>query len=214
MAVEKNSSLIMAQRLKELRTEKKLSHESLRKALIEKYEIDISIDSLKNYEVSNPQHIKAYKNEGMRVEYLRCLADFYGVSSDWVIGLSDVRTKDIDIQTAVNTTGLSDDAVIMLSDMNSKHFNSYGKFFLTELNLLLLREDFRDIVTLISHLPTCTLKAEMQPQLLHFLKDAESINGLPQDGYAIVSREVVTESEKFMINKAFNKMLDELAPTH
>lgn len=86
MAADKRKSLVMAQRLKELRTDKGLSHESLSKALKQKYEIDISVDSLKNYEVSKTDHVKAFKNEGMRVEYLRCLADFYGVSADYILG--------------------------------------------------------------------------------------------------------------------------------
>ena len=87
MAGDKSKSLIMAQRLKDLRTERGLSHESLRKALMEKYEMDISVDSLKNYEVSKVPHAKAYKNEGRRQEDLRCLADFYGVSSDYILSL-------------------------------------------------------------------------------------------------------------------------------
>ena len=41
MAENKSKSLIMAQRLKDLRNERGLSHESLRKALMDKYEIDI-----------------------------------------------------------------------------------------------------------------------------------------------------------------------------
>ncbi len=114
MAVDKSKSLIMAQRLKDLRNERGLSHESLRKALMEKYEIDISVDSLKNYEVSKVPHAKAYKNEGMRVEYLRCLADFYGVSSDYLIGLSDAKTSDPRAISAMEYTGLSEETTVLL----------------------------------------------------------------------------------------------------
>lgn len=108
MAIDKSKSLIMAQRLRELRNEKGLSYEALRNALMEKYEIDISIDSLKNYEVSKVPHAKAYKNEGMRVEYLRCLTDFYGVSSDYLLG----RTNDPAPKcSAVDDLGISPKAV-------------------------------------------------------------------------------------------------------
>lgn len=115
MAGDKSKSLIMAQRLKDLRTERGLSHESLRKALMEKYEIDISVDSLKNYEVSKVPHAKAYKNEGMRVEYLRCLADFYGVSSDYILGISDVKTPNTETRAIVALTGLSELSVHRIS---------------------------------------------------------------------------------------------------
>lgn len=102
--MSKTNSLIMAKRLKELREEHELSHVLLSKALKEKYDIDISRDSLMSYEVSDPYHTKAYKNEGMRVEYLRCLADFYGVSSDYLLGLTNDPAKK---PSAVDELGLS-----------------------------------------------------------------------------------------------------------
>lgn len=117
MAVDKSKSLIMAQRLKELRNEKGLSHESLRKALMEKYEIDISVDSLKNYEVSKVPHVKAYKNDGMRVEYLRCLADFYNVSADYILGISEIKSADRGIQTIIKNTGLSEESATVLHSL-------------------------------------------------------------------------------------------------
>lgn len=85
----KNNSLTMAKRLKELREGRGLSHVSLCKALKEIYNIDISRDSLMGYERLKPDDTNRYKNEGMRVEYLRCLADFYGVSSDYILGLTN-----------------------------------------------------------------------------------------------------------------------------
>ena len=114
MAADKTKSLIMAQRLKELRTGRGLSHESLRKALMDKYEIDISVDSLKNYEVSKTPHAKAYKNDGMRVEYLRCLSDFYGVSSDFILGITDVKSTSKGVQSIIKNTGLSEQSAVAL----------------------------------------------------------------------------------------------------
>lgn len=111
MVVDKSSSFIMAQRLKELRNKKGLSHESLRKALMEKYEIDISVDSLKNYEVSTDNHKKAYKNDGMRVEYLRYLADFYDVSADYILGLTPTKSRNILVRDIVELTGLSEQSI-------------------------------------------------------------------------------------------------------
>ena len=114
MAKDKSTSLLMAQRLKELRTAKGLSHESLRKALMDKYEIDISTDSLKNYEVSKADHAKLYKNEGMRVEYLRCLADFFGVSADYILGITNTKATNEDVQAVCSVTGLNEDYIYNL----------------------------------------------------------------------------------------------------
>ncbi|MBQ7001513.1 MAG: hypothetical protein IJN67_10800 [Oscillospiraceae bacterium] len=123
MAADKTKSLIMARRLKDLRTEKGLSHESLRKSLMEKYKIDISVDSLKNYEVSKVPHVKAYKNEGMRVEYLRCLADFYGVSADYILGLINDPCR---VPSAIDDLGLSEGAVKWLSKVQEYKSNTVG----------------------------------------------------------------------------------------
>lgn len=87
----KKLSLTMGKRLKDERERRGLSHEKLRLALMEKYGIEISKDSLINYEVSDEHHTKACKNNGMRVEYLRYFADFYGVSADYLMGISDFR---------------------------------------------------------------------------------------------------------------------------
>lgn len=114
MTIDKSISFVTAQRLKELRTQKGLSHESLRKELFEKYGIDISVDSLKNYEVTKDSHVRAYKNEGMRLSYLRCLAAFYGVSSDYILGISDVKNQNMDIKMIVESTGLSEENVMAL----------------------------------------------------------------------------------------------------
>ena len=116
MATDKSKSLIMAQRLKYLRNERGLSHESLRDAIEKKYDIRISIDSLKNYEVSSDFHKKAHKNEGMRVEYLRCLADFYDVSADYLLGRTDDRERH---PSAIDDLGLSEGAVLWLSAMKN-----------------------------------------------------------------------------------------------
>lgn len=108
MKNQNEKSYIMAERLKQLREEKGYSHEKLSNALNERYGIKISSDSLMNYEVSDPHHTKAGKNQGMRVEYLRCLADFYGVSSDYLLGISDISSPSIDVQALVKYTGLSE----------------------------------------------------------------------------------------------------------
>lgn len=115
MGTDNNASFIMAQRLKQLREGKCLSHDKLSKALFDQYCVKISSDSLINYEVAEANHTKAYKNQGMRIEYLRCLADFYGVSTDYLLGISDVKSPNQDIVTAVKMTGLTQESIQSLS---------------------------------------------------------------------------------------------------
>lgn len=112
-----HQSLKMGTRLKQERERLGLSHVALSKQLKERYKIDISRDSLINYEVADGNHSKAYKNNGMRVEYLQCFADFYGVSADWLLGISDIRTPDVGIQATCKYTELSEQAVEALGEI-------------------------------------------------------------------------------------------------
>lgn len=109
-----NPSFIMAERLKELRGD--LSHNKLRLALFERYGIEISRYSLMNYEAQE-HHSKEGANNGMRVEVLRCLADFYGVSSDYILGLTDVKTPSAEVQAVISYTGLSEENALTLCKM-------------------------------------------------------------------------------------------------
>ena len=94
-------SVKMGKRLKALREEtplngKKMSHEKLKEKLKEIYGVEISRDSLMNYEVSDVNHSKFGTNLKMNVEYLNCLSSFYGVSTDYLLGRSDAKTANED----------------------------------------------------------------------------------------------------------------------
>lgn len=106
----------MAKRLKELRKERNLSHIKLSEALREKYNISISKDSLIAYEVTSATHDKACANQGMRAEYLRCLADFYEVSTDYILGVTPSKSSDPEIRTAINCTGLTEENIVFLNN--------------------------------------------------------------------------------------------------
>ena len=131
-----SQSLIMGQRLRELRTARHLSFEALKKALMEKYNISISIDSLKNYEVSQSWHTKAAQKEGMSIKYLRCFADFYGVSSDYLLGMDVPQTPDVSVREMIEKTGLSEKAIEHLCITQNSHSE------LTPVLNLILEEPF------------------------------------------------------------------------
>ena len=112
-----NLSPVLAQRLKDLRESRGLTLAALSKALTEEYGIQISKESLTNYEVVDSFHSKARKNEGMSVKYLRCLADFYCVSTDYLLGITDIPNTDTDMQAVHKFTGLSAGAIAKLQNI-------------------------------------------------------------------------------------------------
>lgn len=116
MKYDKKLSFVTAERLKKLREGKGLSHAALSKAIKEKSSEDISRDSLINYECQDEHSTsKVYKNHGMSTKNLLCLAAFYGVSTDYILGVSDVKSPKNGIGDAVNITGLSEENILTLS---------------------------------------------------------------------------------------------------
>ncbi len=113
---EKERSFEIGKRLKMLREEKDLSHVALKQELENRYGVKISRNSLMNYEIREDFHSKSDKlsNLHMGADYLSCLADFYGVSTDYLLARSNIRSTDPDIQAAVRYTGLSEKTIISL----------------------------------------------------------------------------------------------------
>ena len=137
---KQNISFTLGKRLKELREERGLSHVDLAKQLGDRYGLTVSRDSLMAYEIADDTRAKASKlpNLGMRVEYLYCLADFYGVSLDYLLGKTNVRAPDSTVQSICKYTGLSEYAV-----ENLRYFNAWfgDTYLIPTINLLIEQEE-------------------------------------------------------------------------
>ena len=118
---------VLADRLRELRKEKGLSWDSLAETLKAQYEIQIHRDTLKFYEAKKG-HSKAGNNRAMKAEYLYCLADFYGVSVDYLLGRTDTRSPDADIKAVCEFTGLSEQAVTSLKAYSKQSVSFISEF--------------------------------------------------------------------------------------
>lgn len=137
---KKSISFTFGTRLKELRQERGLSHVQLSAQLKEKYGISVSRDSLMAYEVADDTRSKAEKlpNLGMRVEYLYCLADFFRVSLDYLLGKTDIAFPDIKTREICKYTGLSAQSIETLQFLNT-WFD--GTYLIPTINLLLEQEE-------------------------------------------------------------------------
>lgn len=151
-------SLVTAERLRELREARGFSHATLSKRLKEDYGVDISTASLLNYEVTSKEHSKVYKNNGMRLEYLRCLADFYEVSTDWLLGLSDIASTDMNIQMIGDTLGVSEEFIENLIHM--KGSGALASAYFEALEELIRHTGFRFLLININKLQRYALAPE------------------------------------------------------
>ena len=122
--IKNEQSIKMGERLKALREKEGLSHDKLGKTLSEKYGIGFDKTTLMNYEVSCENHTKFGKNLGMGADRLCVLADFYGVSTDYLLGITDIPTTDMSIRAICDYTGLTEASVDFLHFYISKEQNN------------------------------------------------------------------------------------------
>lgn len=108
MIYNEHCMVITKERLADLRKEKKLSYEQLSREL-EKRGVMISHTNLMYYEIGEPYHKLYYRTRSMSIEILAALADFYGVSLDYLMGFTTSRT--IKYQSISDLLRLSDTAI-------------------------------------------------------------------------------------------------------
>lgn len=83
--------------------------------------------------------IKNNVNKGYSYKYFIALADVFGVSVDYLLRRTDARPLDDKLQAACDITGLSNDAINVLINSNSK----------TVLNDFISGKEFSDIINII-----------------------------------------------------------------
>lgn len=108
--------MMIAQRLRQLRKEAGLTRDGLSKAIEKKSGFSISKQMFDQYEVLNQENAKWDSVSGMSLEKLYYIADFYGVSTEYVLGLTDIRTKDTELAAVCEYTGLNEEAVRYLHE--------------------------------------------------------------------------------------------------
>ena len=105
----------LAKTLKLLRNNYGISNITLSKEIKEKYGITISVDSLESYECYDPQYPDRFgRNMKMKLERIVVLADYYGVSVDYLLGSSAIKTPDLYVHSIMHETGISEENAITL----------------------------------------------------------------------------------------------------
>ena len=113
--------VLCSRRLKELRQEKHISHQALADT------IGVSKQVVINYEVAannggvvtNSPSDKTLAVAGMKIETLYKLAEYYNVSTDYLLGRTDVKTPDTELKTVCEVTNLSESAAKKIIKLKS-----------------------------------------------------------------------------------------------
>lgn len=137
------NGVLVSTRLRELRQSYNgdgISFEKLAEALRQKYNCNISMQVLKNYEraaITNGSNYVINGNaiSGMRIEYLFMFADFYRVSADWILGITEQKTRNASLQAASAFTGLSEENTSFLNRIKGTFITRIIDFLLDDARL-------------------------------------------------------------------------------
>lgn len=102
-------------------------------------------NELKDYLGCSIQAVNQYKSGESRpsLENLCKIADFYGVSTDYLLGRAKSPTIDEDIQKAIKTTGLSEEAITHLNTVKREDLSLTELDTLNILSFLIINEKFQ-----------------------------------------------------------------------
>lgn len=162
--------------------------------------------NISNLSSITQQTLGRYEN-GERLpnaEILCDIAEYYDCSVDYLLGRSDTKSPDIIIDAAHRQTGLSEEAINILSKCEYKNTLDYiirSNEFSEIVRLICIASCFRELMH-FSDQDKLTLKKEIESNKdLHSLS-AYIILGLPDDG--------LSSSYKTRINELSNKLFDNL----
>lgn len=143
--------VLCSRRLKELRQEKHISHQALADT------IGVSKQVVINYEVAannggvvtNSPSDKTLSVAGMKIETLYKLAEYYNVSTDYLLGRTDVKTADTQLKTICEVTNLSEAAAKKIIKLNEKENQSDIDYSDMLFNQMIESPEFDEIVNVL-----------------------------------------------------------------
>lgn len=220
-----------AQRLRELREEKGYSHSALAEEFNKRYkgltytdrdgkrcEIKLSESALKSFEVGDKPHSKRLAGDGMGIRYLRCLADFYGVSADYLLGITEIKSPSPDLRAICEYTGLSEAAVGTLRYLNesSKHdFWSNSLYtpisFVNELLSRPVHPRSWLLQMITSFCVACQHRFPHKKDLDHISSLASFDYSVLPEGFTVVERREYSDFGIYETERNFSKIIRDMA---
>lgn len=209
----------VSKRIVSLREEKGETQQELANA------IGITRQSLSRYEIAA---------RTVSVEVLGALAQHFNVSADYLLGLSDVRSTEQDIQTACEVTGLSEKAVKMLKDSAGYKDAFYKNNILPILNAMLETKDFYRIADRINAVIVSQKRITINKKITKKkVKEEFGIDGdfvllgtphttkqlvnaaecLKGTGWEIAPMEKMNQAVKFQVEFEFRELYTKIADT-
>lgn len=139
---------------------------------------------------------------------LIALSNYFGVSTDYLLGLSKIKTSDNSIQAACNVTGLSEKAIKWLHSMNHSPLG-----LPVALSFLMEQQSFFSfLLEMRKYLAAC--RAETVFQNLHDSIIPENIDSLDLDMQERIWREFSSEIKQIVKNHHYDAIMSSYLLTY
>lgn len=136
------ANISIGERVRDLRAEKKLTLKELSCAIAEKTGRHIAVSTLSTLEAYGNDDLRKVKEPSLAI--VKAVADFFDVSLDYLVGNSDAKSLDVDVQAIHKRLGLSEQAIAALFTACKVR----QTFSLWALNVLLQDKDLYTLDTL------------------------------------------------------------------
>lgn len=140
-------------------------------------------------------------NSSPNLKTVPVIAEFFGVSSDYLLGMSDVKSTNVDVKTMCEMTGLTDKAVETLLFGEQINYS----WWLKAINFLLedLHDDFKTMLSFFENIEpekTESTHKERQPSSQLLMNLVYYLNTLPakEKGVAACDEIMISQSGKII----------------
>ena len=167
--------------------------------------------ALKNHLGCSLQAINQYKQGTAfpKTENLIKIADFYGISVDYLLGRSDIPNLDTNMQAVHGFTGLSAEAISKIVDLKDS-----GKSIL--LDKLICSPHFPMLIKRLAELQAMTQESVKQiydTDSTEYMQGFYHNNGNTNTAMNYASIQEIIDLKEFQITKAFAEIVKDFEPT-
>ena len=205
MAYTEEMQLKTKERLAELRKEHDITSNRM-PAELEEY---MTGACLLDYEETNPEKHQRYnKTKGMNIEKLVALADYYDVSTDYLLGRTDTRSMDYEIRELANYLGSSTEVIDGLKSIYDDVIgadNALKHLLDSRYSILLIQS----IMLFIAHCTTIYHKFDIDAEMsVDYHRWKLNEQGL---GFMIMRDSTIIEHTKHLTTQVFEKLMDHIS---
>lgn len=199
----KTCSEIFSERLTELRQQHNETSRDLARAL------DVSFSAISNYQLGK---------RTPDIVFLQKVAQHFNVTTDYLLGLSDVKSTEQDMKTVCELTGLSEEAIYSLYEMTKSGNRAlYSSYILPFLNYIIEKYDISNLSERVFNIVMLKKEGILLEEYAQHSADERKITGRTMNAYevgnvfALSNKNEEIDLAIFRLSKYMSSLIENIA---